>query len=426
MAPTLAVEDYRIVSAVLPRCDDGSRLAYRHARRVERSRAAMTTRTVHSLPTAVWIVAIAALCACGRGPTVYSGTLHTEAVEVGSKTGGRVARVLVTAGERVRAGQLLVRLEDGAELSSVAQARARLVQAQDQLSELLHGSRPAEITRAASQTQAAQATFQKVARVQGPEIAAARNQVRDARAAVRAAQAASVYADETYLRQASLGKTGDVAQQAVDQARSSRDQAHAALASARDRVRRAADQLAELERAQAPFDPQAAAANLRAAAATETLTREGPRPEEIAQARANVQAANAALGAARVALRETNIATPVAGVVEAIDLHPGDLLGPQATAASVDTQQDPYVRIYVPQRALKTFARGRRFIVRSDALPGETFVGVDEEHDLSAQFTPRDVQTAEDRAELVFGVKIRVHDPQHRLYGGTTVTVGAP
>jgi multidrug resistance efflux pump len=385
----------------------------------------MDIRSVRSQPAAVAFIAIAAFCACGRAPTVYSGTLHTEAVEVGSTTGGRVSKVFVAAGDRVHAGQVLVRLEDGAERSSVAQTQARLAQAQEQLSELLHGSRPAEIARSASQTQAAQATYTKVAREQGPQLGAARNNLRDARAAVEAAQAAYVFAERSYVRQASLGRTGDVAQQTVDQARSSRDQARAALESAGDRARRAANQLAELQRAEAPFDPQAAAANVRAAAATEALTREGPRPEEIAQARANLQAANAALDAAQVALKETVIGTPVDGVVEAIDLHPGDLLASQATAVSVDTLQDPYVRIYVPQRDLQTFGRGRRFVVRSDALPGQTFVGVDEEHDLSAQFTPRDVQTAEDRAELVFGVKIRVHDPNHRLYGGTTVAVSA-
>lgn len=365
------------------------------------------------------------LAACARGPTLYSGTLHTEAVEVGSKTGGRVAKVLVTAGDRVRAGQVLVRLDDGAERSSLAQAQARLDQAQEQLAELSNGSRPAEIARAASQTQQAQAAYQKIAHAQAPELAAASNQLRDAQAAVKAARAADLYAEKTYVREASLGKTGDVAQQAVDQARSARDQARAALAGARDRARRARDQLSEIQRAQAPFDPQAAAANVRAAAASENLARQGPRPEEIAQASANVQGARASLGAARVALKETVIGAPVDGVVEAIDLHPGDLLAPQATAATVDSLQQPYVRIYVPQRELGTFARGRSFVVRSDALPGQTFVGVDEEHDLAAQFTPRDVQTAEDRAELTFGVKIRIRDPNHKLYGGTTVTVSA-
>jgi multidrug resistance efflux pump len=368
---------------------------------------------------------LAILAACGRGPTAYSGTLHTEAVDVGSKTGGRVAQVLVTAGDRVRAGQVLVRLEDGAERSGVAGAQAKLAQVQEQLAELEHGSRPAEIARAASQSQAAEAASQKVARAQAPEIAAAGNQVRDAQAAVRAARAAYAYAQKTYDREAALGATGDVAPQAVDQARSARDQARAALGSARDRAQRASDQLAELQHAQAPFDPQVAAANARAAAATETLTREGPRPEEIAQAHANMQAALAALAAARIALKETVIRAPTDGAIESIDLHPGDLLAPQATAATLDTLRDPYVRIYVPQRDLKTFERGRKFAVRSDALPGQTFAGVDEEHDLSAQFTPRDVQTAEDRAELVFGVKIRVRDPGHKLYGGTTVTVSA-
>jgi hypothetical protein len=61
--------------------------------------------------------------------------------------------------------------------------------------------------------------------------------------------------------------------------------------------------------------------------------------------------------------------------------------------------------------------------VRSDAFPKQTFTGRVEAIDSSAQFTPRDVQTAEDRANLVFGVKVRVHDPDHVLRGGTTAAV---
>ena len=192
---------------------------------------------------------------------------------------------------------------------------------------------------------------------------------------------------------------------------------------AQDRAARAGEQLAEIEHAQAPNDPRAAAEALRAASASERLTREGARPDQIRQARANLKAAQAALDAARVALDETAIRSPVDGVVEAIDLHPGDLLQPRATAATVDSLRDPYVRIYVPQQQLSSFTRGHAFTVRSDSVPGQTFEGIDEEHDRVAQFTPRDVQTAEDRAELTFGVKIRIHDPKHQLYGGTTVTV---
>ncbi|MDE2573017.1 MAG: HlyD family efflux transporter periplasmic adaptor subunit, partial [bacterium] len=117
---------------------------------------------------------------------------------------------------------------------------------------------------------------------------------------------------------------------------------------------------------------------------------------------------------------------PADGVLRNLDLRPGDIVEPGAAVAVVDEFLDPYVRIYVPQRALGSFVVGRGVEVRSDALAGRRFNGTIEEVDTNAQFTPRNVQTAEDRGDLVFGVKIRIHDPKRMIYGGTTVEVAAP
>lgn len=361
-------------------------------------------------------VALLALCgllsACGDGGQTYSGTLRTEAVEVGSTIGGRVRVVRVTAGDRVHAGQILVQLEDSSERAEVAQAQGKLAQMRAQLADLLAGPKASEIAQARAQRLQAAAVYQKVARMQRPALSAARNALRDA-------QAALVLAQRTYVREASLGRTGDVSRQSVDQAKAS-------FQSAQARVRMAHAQLVQVQRAEAPFDPRAAAYAAQAAAAAETTVRTGPRPEQIAQARAGVSVSQAVLAAARTTLGETIVRTPVDGTVESFDLHPGDLLTPDATAAVIDSRKDPYVRIYVPQHDLGVFVLGRTFRVFSDALPGRAFDGVVEERDRAAQFTPQNVETAADRAELTFGVKIRVHDPKHELYGGTTVTVDAP
>lgn len=369
---------------------------------------------------------LALLCGCADSTTTYSGTLHTEAVEVGSTVGGRVSAVLVAAGDRVHAGQTLVRLDDRALSAALEGASARLDEARAQLADLLAGARPAEIVRAREQSAQAFAAYRAVADAQSAQIQAAQAQVRDARAALAEAKAVLVYAEATYKRQVSLNRSGDMSRASVDAARSERDRARAGVQGARARLTQANARRAEVERAQAPNDTAAAAANARAARASVQLTREGSRPQQIALARAHVASAAAALAAARVTLDEMTIRAPLDGTVEAIDLHPGDLLQAQATAALIDSLRDPYVRIYVPQSRLSNFTHGHIVTVRSDALPGQTFQGVDEEHDRSAQFTPRDVQTAEDRANLTFGVKIRVHDPEHRLYGGTSITVSVP
>jgi len=117
------------------------------------------------------------------------------------------------------------------------------------------------------------------------------------------------------------------------------------------------------------------------------------------------------------------VRAPAAGIVNGLNLRVGDLVPPNAAVATIDEFKDPYLYIYVPQSDLGRVQLGQAVTVRSDAFPRRTFDGHVEAIDQTAQFTPRDVQTAQDRANLVFGVKVRVHDPNYELRGGTTAQV---
>jgi HlyD family secretion protein len=101
----------------------------------------------------------------------------------------------------------------------------------------------------------------------------------------------------------------------------------------------------------------------------------------------------------------------------------GDVVLPATAIATVIPESNPYLRIYVPQRSLGTFALGKAVHVHSDAYPNRRFEGHVEQIDRRAQFLPRDVQTPEDRADVDFGVKVRVADPQRLLRTGTTAEV---
>ncbi|MDQ6781807.1 MAG: efflux RND transporter periplasmic adaptor subunit, partial [Candidatus Eremiobacteraeota bacterium] len=160
--------------------------------------------------------------------------------------------------------------------------------------------------------------------------------------------------------------------------------------------------------------------------ASRQLVEQGARPDAIRQARAAVAAASANVAAARSRQDEMLVRSPSDGVVAALDLRPGDLVGPRAQVAIVNAFSDPYVRVYVVQPDLARIKVGDTLRVRSDAAPGAVLSGRVEQIDQQAQFTPRDVQTASDRADLTFGVKVRVRDPQRRLHGGTTVEVALP
>jgi HlyD family secretion protein len=350
------------------------------------------------------------LAACSAPPG-YSGTVQTESVSIGSQSGGRVVEVDVAAGSVVHRGSIVLRLDEAILQSQYDQAVAQAGQAQAHLTELLNGSRASDVARARAQSNAAQAQYKQVVSATSPQVNAQA-------AAVRNAQANVELAHTTYRRFRALASTGDISQQALDQAKADYDVARAKLAQQQEEYN-------ALAAAQLPNQQEMMQQNAAAQSAQYQTVREGPRPEEIAQARAQLAAAQAAVAHAAALLRETIIRSPVDGVVESFDLHPGDLLNPNQSAALVDSMADPYVYIYASQNDLAKFAEGRHIRVTSDAGAG-TFDGVVEMHDRSAQFTPQNVETADQRAELVYGVKIRIHDPEHKLLDGTTVTVNTP
>jgi HlyD family secretion protein len=371
--------------------------------------------------------AVLALTACGtHADDAYSGTLQSPGAAVGSTVGGRVASVLVSEGSRVRAGDVLLRFDDEQQRAALASATARVAQSRAALADLQAGARPEDLARAAAVVEQQRAQYAAAESTQPYQAAVTRNQVREAAAQLSDARAAARQAHADADRMRSLYATGDVSAQQRDAAVAREAQSVAQVADRAAAVRAARAQSASTTAVTLPENAAAALAAYHAAQEQYRLLAAGPRPEQVRQAEGAVRAAQADVVAARSRLDETTVRAPSPGVVTAMDLHPGDLVAPGASIATIDENGNPYVRIYVPQEKLGRVALGARLDVRSDALPGARFEGVVEQVDARAQFTPQNVQTASDRAVLSFGVKVRVQDPQRRLHAGTTVTVAVP
>src|SRR5579872_2242624 len=367
------------------------------------------------------------LASCGNRNNAfqYSGTLQAESASVGSTIGGRVTAVRVSAGDRVQRDQVLVQLDGSSERAALAAARAQTAQASAALADLSAGPRPAEVSRAQANEAQAFANLRRAQTAESDVIRAAAANLRQAQAGVRQAQAAAVQAAQNDARITILFREGAVPAQAADDARSADRQARAGVAAARARVVAARAQLAQAAGSSAPQDVNASRASYDAAVASRQLVQEGARAQQIAGAEAALRAAQANVRAARARVDEMTVRAPADGIVEQLDLRPGDLVPPGASVATIDEFLNPFVRIYVTQRDLSRLHVGSQVRVRSESLGGADYGGTVEQIDQSAQFTPRDVQTPEDRAELTFGVKVRVHDPQHQLPPGTTVVVAA-
>ncbi|MEZ5978486.1 MAG: efflux RND transporter periplasmic adaptor subunit [Planctomycetota bacterium] len=148
---------------------------------------------------------------------------------------------------------------------------------------------------------------------------------------------------------------------------------------------------------------------------------EGTRPERLEQARAAVAESRAALGEVEVQERELEITAPSDGVLAVFDLLPGDLVAAGSPVAEIRTDDDPWVRVYVPETELAGVRLGQQAEVSVDGI-GATLAGRVTTIGDRAEYTPRNVQTRDQRADLVFPVEVTLARDE-RLHPGMTATV---
>lgn len=171
----------------------------------------------------------------------------------------------------------------------------------------------------------------------------------------------------------------------------------------------------------------AAAANRDATAATLRLLREGTRAERVAAARAEVASARGAVAGVRAAVADLVLMAPVAGVVVGRHVLPGDVVAAGQSALTVARAERPWARIYVGERLMPRVRAGQEVMGTLDGVPGMRFPGAVEVISTSAEFTPRVALTERERADLVFGVKVRfAPDSTGFLKAGLPITVTFP
>jgi HlyD family secretion protein len=143
----------------------------------------------------------------------------------------------------------------------------------------------------------------------------------------------------------------------------------------------------------------------------------------VQAARAEVANARAALAASEGNARDLVLTAPVAGVILERHAEPGEVLRAGEPALTLGDLAHPWVRIYVDQRAMPTIRVGDAAQAVLDAYPGRRFPGRVVAVRDKAEFTPRVAFTEEERADLVFGVKIELQDSTGLLKPGLPVTV---
>jgi len=169
------------------------------------------------------------------------------------------------------------------------------------------------------------------------------------------------------------------------------------------------DAEARLQVAQAGYD--AAVENLRK---LENLAR----PEEIRAAEARHRQAVATANVLRRQIEDAFITAPISGTVTVRSAEEGENVGPGATLMTLANLEKVYLRIYVPEDALGHVVVGREVDVFTDSHPGEPVRGRVTYVSPRAEFTPKNVQTRDERVKLVYEVNVTLPNPDGRLKPG--------
>lgn len=325
-------------------------------------------------PRTLVTLAAAALLSQGCAPPQPADTLrvsgHVEAtdVQVAPEVGGRLIELRVAEGDRVAAGDRIARLDTADTSLQLTRARADRESADAQLRLLEAGSRTEDVRQAEAQA------------------AAARSDVESIDADVKAAELDLQRYESLLAANAGSQKQRDDARARVDAARARQ---------------------------------QAAADRVRAADEAVTRLRAGARRQEIDAARARVGAADAQIAMLEKNVRDATVTAPVGGVITQKLHDPGELIAPRAPIVVLTDLDHAWANLFVPEPMVPRLKLGQAARLITDA--GQAVAGTITFISPKAEFTPRNVQTAEERSKLVYRIKVSVDNKAGILKPGMPV-----
>jgi len=394
-----------------------------------------------------------------------SGTLEARTAEVMTQVPGRVLRVTVDEGDEVREGQVVVELDHSLVDRQLAVAQAEIALAEAQLALVKAGPRPEQVAQAEAQVRAAEAAL-RAARQGLADAQALRDTAQDVEPEI--VQAETNLARAQHLRDAALAQAQaadlalqmwgrvvksleagvdvtlpggikqhfptprekldwayeqwNVASQQAWQAWAAYREAEAGVKAAQEAVdaarARREDPARDVPVAQAQAGVWEAEEGVQVAKAALSALEEGVNDEKIAAAEANVGRAKAAYE--RVARQRDFYAVraPVSGRVVSRSIEEGEVAAPGVSLLEIADLRTLRLTLYVLETDLGAVRLGQSVSISVDAFPGREFMGTVVRIAGEAEFTPKNVQTPDERVNLVYAVEVSVPNPKGLLKPG--------
>ena len=315
--------------------------------------------------------ALLAVAACGNGEDGVrraSGYVEATEVRVSAEVGGRVIETHAEEGTRVAAGDVLARLDTSDLAIALRRAEAERDGAAAQLSLVRAGARAEDIRQASAQASSARA-----------DVAAAEAELKSASEDLQRFEA---------LMKANAGS------------RKQRDDAATRVAVATSRV-------------------TAAREGVRAADETVARLRAGSRRQEVAAADARLAAAEAQIASIQENMADATVKAPVSGTITSKLVDLGEMVAPRTPVVVISDLDHAWANVYVDEPLVPTLRLGQAATLVTDA--GHRLAGTITYISPRAEFTPRNVQTAEERSKLVYRIKVSVDNREGILKPGMPV-----
>jgi len=347
------------------------------------------------------------------GRIVVSGNIELTEVNIAFKTAGRLIERTVDEGDAVKKGQIIARLDRDQLMAQREREVAGLESARTQLAQSETSMAWEKATLAADIEQRRADLASNEARLAELNNGARPQEKLDARAAVDSAQSELDRAKKDWDRSQTLFKDDDISAAQFDQYRNRWESAQAALKSMTEREALVlAGPRAEVIKAQQGQVERARAAVKIAEANSLEMKR---REEDLGTRRAEIARSTASIAMIDSQLADTIVASPVDGVVLVKAADVGEVLAPGTTVVTVGDIDHPWLRGYVNETDLGKVKLGAKAKVTTDSYPGKVYQGRVTFISSEAEFTPKQIQTEQERVKLVYRIKIEMDNPRREL-----------
>lgn len=352
-----------------------------------------TTQAIRQRPRlAIWLLLIAALAAIGIGWYLFgfsrglpvgllqtNGRIESDVVNVSSKLSGRIVTLAAREGDTVKSGAALIQLDDRSVTAQLQQAQSALA-------------------TASARVDSARVSLAVMGKEVPVTIAIAEANLAAAEAAERRAQASEAQDERDADRARRLLADGTVPRQTAEQAE---------LAATSSRNQRAAAQANRAQAQQALEDARLGPDRIRA------------RQAELRSLEATKNEVAARVTQAQTAVDDLRVTSPIDAIITSRFANIGEVVNAGMPLLELVDPDRLYLKVYIPEKDIGRVRRGLPAQIYTDAFPREPFAATVGYIGSRAEFTPKEVQTPDERTKLVYEVRLYLtRNPDHKLTPG--------